>query len=148
MWPILVDLNIAGFPNDLSPDTNLGSRTYNARLAYDFVNQLALPTVAQNNPDVVLDRPSGLYGTVQIAVSDRTSYGVSTADFERVKDEVAPIFQTDLGWPAIDSICKNYSINTIVVNDLDPMWRRLSTLEEERKAVYQNDYYAVFRCSG
>ena len=35
MWPLLVDWNVAGFPNDLSPDTHLGDRTYAASLAYD-----------------------------------------------------------------------------------------------------------------
>ena len=38
-WPMLVDAGIAGFPSSLSPDTQLGKRTFSARLAYDYINQ-------------------------------------------------------------------------------------------------------------
>ncbi len=146
MWPLLVDWQVAGFPNDLSPDTNLGRRTCYARLTYDFVNQLATPTVAQINPDIAVDRPSGLYSTVQFAIADRTAYGVSSLDFETMKDAVAPVFEKELSWPAIDSICAAYEINTMIVDDVDPIWRHLPFLEEERKALFQNDHYAVFWC--
>jgi hypothetical protein len=148
MWPILVDWNIAGFPNDLSPDRNLGDRTYNARLAYDFVNNLPTNTVAQYNPDVVLDRPSGLYGTVQFAISDRTNYGVPQDIYETIKSGISNIFERENSWASIDQSCNDYFINTLVVYDLDPLWKQLPTLEGERKALYQNGYYAIFHCGG
>ena len=60
-WSILVDRNMVGFPNDLSPDTNLGERTYSARLAYDFIHDhIPEEMIIQNNPLTVLDRPGGL----------------------------------------------------------------------------------------
>jgi hypothetical protein len=148
MWPIMVDLRIAGFPNDLSPDTNLGSRTYGARLAFDFVNRLPAPVVAQINPSTVLDRPSGLYGTFQMALSDRTAYGVADDAFQSAKRGIARIFNADLSWASIDTICRQYAIDTIIYSDLDPAWSHLSALERHRPAMYHNDYYAVFRCGG
>jgi hypothetical protein len=148
MWPFLVDWNVAGFPNDLSPDRNLGNRTYDARMAYDFVNKLPTNTVAQYNPDVVLDRPSGLYGTVQFAISDRTNYGVPQDIYNAMKSGISNIFENENSWTSIDQSCNNYFINTLVVNDLDPLWKQLPTLEMERKALYQNGYYAIFHCGG
>lgn len=146
MWPVLVDWNVAGFPNGLSPDTRLGSRTYNARLAYDFINRLSDDAIMQNNPRTVLDRPSGLYGTVRMAISDRTSYGVPKAEYDRMADGIAPIFNESLDWQQIDAVCRQYSIELIIVNDVDPVWRRLPMLEQGREAMYKNDYYAVFPC--
>jgi hypothetical protein len=148
MWPFLVDWNIAGFPNDLSPDRNLGDRTYNARLAYDFVNKLPTNIVAQYNPDVVLDRPSGLYGTVQFAISDRTNYGVPRDIYDVMKSGISNIFERENSWSSIDQSCNNYFINTLIVNDLDPLWNQLPILEGERKALYQNGFYAIFHCGG
>lgn len=146
MWPILVDWNVAGFPNDLSPDRNLGSRTYDARLAYQFVNQLPATTVAQNNPDVVLDRPSGLYGTIQFAISDRTAYGVPPDEYKDKKNGISEIFNKDDTWLTIDGTCKTYFINTLVVNDLDPLWKLLPDLEKVRNPLYQNNHYSVLHC--
>ncbi|HEX8992767.1 MAG TPA: hypothetical protein VF784_13900 [Anaerolineales bacterium] len=146
MWPMLVDWDIAGFPSSLSPDTNLGSRTYDARLAYEFVDRLPSNAVAQADPQVVLDRPSGMYGTVQMAISDRTSYGVPGAEYHRLVSGISPIFQTESEWASIDATCKQYSINVLIFNDVDPIWNRLPTLETERRPIYQNERYAVFTC--
>jgi hypothetical protein len=146
MWPFLVDWNVAGFPNDLSPDRNLGRRTYGASLAYEFVDKLPGTVVAQYNPDIVLDRPSGLYGTVQFAISDRIAYGVPQAYFQRAKTGIADIFDREETWSSIDRSCSNFFINTLIINDLDPLWKLLPVLERERKPLYQNDYYSILHC--
>ncbi len=146
MWPLLVDWNVAGFPNDLSPDRNLGSRTYDARLAYEVANKLPATVVAQYNPNVILDRPSGLYGTVQFAISDRTAYGVPHDIYQVMKTGISDIFEREDTWTSIDQSCNKYFINTLVINDLDPLWKYLPVLELERKPVYQNDYYSILQC--
>ena len=146
VWPMLVDWNIAGFPNDLSPDRNLGVRTFNARLAYDFVNELPKTAVVQYNPNIVLDRPSGLYGTVQFAISDRTMYGVPQNIYKEMKTGISDIFEKENTWESIDLTCIKFYINTLVINDLDPLWNYLPILENERKPLYQNKYYAILEC--
>src|SRR5574341_568033 len=93
VWPMLVDWDVAGFPNGLSPDTNLGSRTYYARLAYEYINEnLPTRTIIQNNPTIVLDRPSGLYGDRQMVISDRTAYGIPKDVYQALENGVALIF--------------------------------------------------------
>jgi hypothetical protein len=147
-WPMLVDLNVAGFPNDLSPDTNLGKRTYYGKLAYEFIDQrIGHEIVIQNNPYSVQDRPSGLYSTAQMAISDRTDYGIPSSIFLSMQNNIGAIFEQNYSnWEGIDQICKRYSIDVIVVNDTDQLWKSLQTLRTLRLPLYGNPYYEVFAC--
>jgi len=147
-WPMLVDLNIAGFPNDLSSDTNLGNRTYAGKLAYEFIDRhIGNDIVIQNNPYSVQDRPSGLYSTGQMAISDRTDYGVPSSVFQSMQKDIGIIFkQSYSNWDGIDQICKKHSIDVIVVNDTDQLWESLNVLKTFRAPLYWNSYYEVFAC--
>ncbi|HEU0297726.1 MAG TPA: hypothetical protein VFR47_33595, partial [Anaerolineales bacterium] len=147
-WPMLVDLNVAGFPNDLSPDINLGSRTHSGKLAYDFIDRrIGHDIVIQNNPYSVQDRPSGLYSSGQMAISDRTDYGISSSIFLSMQKGIGVVFEQNYSnWDGIDQICNRYSIDVIVINDTDRLWQSLSTLSTLRLPLYTNQYYAVFAC--
>ncbi len=147
MFPILVDWNVAGFPNNLSPDTNFGARNYDAKLAYDYINAHLSPNeIIQYNPNIYLDRPSGLYGERQIAISDLTAYGIPETTFQTMQKDVATIFEFDTTWEEIDKKCAQYSIDALVINDLDPLWQRLPELQMQRNSLYQNQYYSVIAC--
>lgn len=147
-WPILVDTGIPGFPTDISPDNQLGRRTYDARMAYEFIrDNLPSDVIVQYNPARQIDRPSGLYGTRQMALADRTAYGVSATTFGFLQSEIGRIFQgQDQTWLAIDQDCHEHSIGVVIVNDTDPLWRLLPMLVQSRLALYQNDHYAIFSC--
>jgi hypothetical protein len=147
-WPLMIDYNIAGLPQGLSLDTQLGARTYAARQAYEFSNQ-AFPenVIYQNNPSSVLDRPAGLYGTRQMVIADRTAYGVLPDQYAAMIKAIEPIFNKNYSsWYDIDSICKQRYIDVLVVNDTDALWESLGALEETRKPFYQNRYYALLPC--
>jgi hypothetical protein len=147
MWPILVDWNVAGFPNNLSPDTNFGSRTYDAKLVYEYINtHLPIDAVIQYNPNIYLDRPSGLYGERQVAISDIAAYGIPESTLKTMQNDVATIFEHNTTWEEIDKKCTQYSIDALVINDLDPLWKHLPDMEKQRGPIYQNQYYAVFDC--
>jgi hypothetical protein len=147
-WPMLVDAGIAGFPSSLSPDTQLGKRTFAAKLAYDYIN-LHTPenTLIQDNPTDPLNRPIGLYANRPIAISGHTAFGVPMQDFKSRADSIAKIFTPGADWAEIDSICATNNIDIIVTTDIDPIWKNLPVLEQQRKPLYQNPYYAVFTCS-
>jgi len=148
-WTILVDSGITGVPNELSPDTNLGERTYDARLAYEYIrDHTPQNMIVQNNPITILDRTSGLYGTRQMVIADRTAYGVSAEVFKEMSTSVGRIFlvQNTKDWSLIDQLCSRYSIQAIVVNDTDPLWSSLPQLKEQRTPIYFNRHYAVLRC--
>ncbi len=148
-WPMAIDRNIVGLPNDLSPDTHLGERTYFAQQTYDYIQEhISGHYVIQYNPTHELDRPSGLYGNHQMAVADRTAYGVSQEEFDRLRKGIGQIFQIQnvAGWEAVDVLCKQYSINYIIVDDTDPVWSSLSNLAIQRPAIFENQYFAIFNC--
>ena len=148
-WSILVDRNMVGFPNDLSPDTNLGERTYSARLAYDFIHDhIPEEMIIQNNPLTVLDRPGGLYGDHQMAIADRTNYGISVGELRRMTEGIGTIFNSpnNSDWKSLDQTCNEFSIDLIIVNDTDPLWSNIETLSIIRPPMYKNTYYAVFAC--
>ncbi len=147
-WPFLVDLKIVGAPNGLSPDAHLGERTYSARLAYAFLSDNTPSSViVQNNPLDFLDHPGGLYGNHQMIISDRTAYGVSPAAFRALADGVGTIFTEQAeNWDMIDASCRQYSINILIIKDLDPLWSSLETLKKERPPLYENKHYALYSC--
>jgi len=149
-WTILVDTGVVGVPNELSADTNLGERTYNARLAYEYIrDHTPQNIIVQNNPTTFLDRPSGLYGTRQMIIADRTAYGVPAEVFREMSTSIGRIFQLKdaRNWNLIDRICKQYSIQAIVIKDSDPLWSSLPGLRQQRTPLYINPYYAVFDCN-
>jgi hypothetical protein len=147
-WSILVDLNVTGPNNGVSPDTHLGERTYEARRAYEYLRTNAAPdAIIQSNPLINLDRPAGLYGSHQMVIADRTAYGVPDDVLKQLSREVGLIFTNPANdWSFIDSICRLYSIDYIIINDLDPIWKRLETLKESREPFYQNIRYIIFAC--
>ncbi len=147
-WPLLVDMNIVGFPNNLSPDTRLGERTFSARLAYEYLQVNTAPRViVQNNPLDFLDRPSGLYGSRQMAISNLTAYGVPAEIYQAFVNNIGGIFtERAVDWDSIDSICRDYSIDILIVKDLDPVWGSLKTLQTLRPPLYENDHYVLYVC--
>ena len=149
-WTILVDTGVAGVPNELSSDTNLGERTYSARLAYEYIrDNTPQNIIIQNNPTDFLDRPSGLYGTRQMIIADRTAYGVPAEVFKEMSTSIGRIFllKNARNWDPIDKLCQQYSIQAIVIKDSDTLWSSLPVLRQQRPPLYINQYYAVFNCS-
>lgn len=148
-WPILVDFGVSGFPNGLSPDTKLGFRNFSARLAYGFINDhLPSNTVLQQNPLTGIDRPSGLYGARQFAISANAPFNVPVSLVKKNSRSISKIFtiENPSSWKEIDLLCGQYFIDVLIVSDLDPLWIYLPSLYKLRPALYKNDYYAVIAC--
>jgi len=149
LWPILIDLGVAGFPTGLSLDNQLGRRTYDARLAYQFIAE-SVPEdiIVQYNPIIFLDRPSGLYGNHQMALADYTAYGIAIEEFQSRVEKISAIFQEDnySDWSEIDKLCHQYYVDVLVFNDTDPIWQNMDILIPQRTALYKNQFYAVFSC--
>jgi hypothetical protein len=142
----IVFLRIA-FPVILGEDT--GRRSYAARLAYDYLrDHIPADIITQNNPLDVADRPSGLYGTHQMVVSDRTAYGVPADAFEKLTNEVGVLFTNGnaSNWQVTDRLCQQYSIDVLIFKDTDPVWDNLTVLKKQRPALYENTHYAILAC--
>ncbi len=147
-WSMLVDAGYVGTPNELSPDLHLGERTFAARQAYDFIREnLPQTALIQSNPADFLDRPSGLYASRPMVISDRSPYGVPLNIFDGMVEGVSRIFlQPATDWEATDVICKEYSIEFLVIKESDALWGSLPGLNEMRQPLYENRYYAVYSC--
>lgn len=126
-----------------------GEQIYSAHLAYDYLrNHIPADTITQNNPEDILDRPSGLYGTHQMAIADRTAFGVPLDVFNKMVSEVAVIFtsQKETDWKKTDAICRQHFIDVLIIKDSDPIWNSLALLKTLRPALYENTHYALFAC--
>ncbi len=147
-WAMLIDMNVTDFPNSISVDNHLGERTYYARLAYSYINEnTPINIVLQSNPQNPMDRPSGLYATRQMAISDRTIYGVPIPVYAKYSHDIGSIFRRKTNtWDEIDAKCSQYKINILVFKDTDRVWESLPDLKTIRPPMYENPYYAVYSC--
>ncbi|HET7145221.1 MAG TPA: hypothetical protein VFI68_14475, partial [Anaerolineales bacterium] len=135
-WPIMTGADVT-------------RKYYSARLAYDFLrDHIPADVVTQNNPLNYVDRPSGLYGTHQMAIADRTSYGVPLAAFNKLVSEVGKLFtnKSMTDWQLTDHLCQEYSINVLIIEDTDPIWNGIPALKMQRPPIYENAHYALFAC--
>src|SRR5258708_16807167 len=93
---------------------------------------------------------SGLYANHQIAAFDLTcgtAFGGSAETCREMIANVLPWFRGEpLADSDIDPICKRYSIRTIFVKDLDPVWHNPQSWIWHRKPVYANAHARVFEC--
>jgi hypothetical protein len=129
--------------------SDIGQRSYSARLAYDYLrDHIPAGIITQNNPLTTADRPSGLYGTHQMVISDRSPYGIPVNVFNELVDEIGVMFtnRNAADWQSIDRRCREHSIDILIFNDLDPAWNSLVTLRMQRPALYENSRYALYAC--
>ncbi len=122
---------------------------YYARLAYDYLrDNVPANAITQNNPLNYVDRPSGLYGTHQMVIADRTSYGVPLDVFNKLVDEIGIIFKSENvnDWQFIDLVCQEYSIDILIIEDTDPIWESIPALKIQRPPLYENTHYTLFAC--
>jgi hypothetical protein len=133
----------------LKVGSEVGRDNFSARLAFEYLRDfLPATAITQGNPLDFLDRPAGLYGTHQMVVSDRTTYGVPLDQYQALAREIAEIFtQTDVAnWDSIDQICKHYNIDVLIFHDSDPIWAGVELLSTQRRALYSNIDYRIFSC--
>src|SRR5258706_4930037 len=127
----------------------VGNRIYSARQAYAVINQtLPEDVVVQYNPASTINRPIGLYGMRQSAISDRTAYGIPTDIYLAKATAVQRIFnlQNISDWLMVDNLCREHFIDVLVIVDGDKLWDSLNVLKLARPPLYMDKYFAVFTC--
>ena len=145
----LLDGTLLRFAYYFSYGSETGHRIYSARQAYTFINDtLPEDVIVQYNPSNSINRPSGLYGMRQSAISDRTAYGIPNDVYLAKVDAVSEIFDLNnlLNWNQVDKLCEQHFIDILVITDADKLWIDLPLLSQERTPLYKDDYYAVFVC--
>jgi hypothetical protein len=145
----VMDITLLRFGYYFRFGPEIGRQIYSARQAYTTIDRtLPQDIIVQYNPTGSINRPSGLYGMRQSAISDRTAYGVPLYEYYSKVNFISEIFnQSNLqNWDTIDSLCKKYFIDVIVVTDGDTLWKSLELLKNQRNAIYMDEYNAVFAC--
>ncbi|MBN8656170.1 MAG: hypothetical protein J0M11_10565 [Anaerolineae bacterium] len=144
----LLNLGLLRFEPILA-GSEFGARSLSARKAYTTILQ-TLPTdiVVQYNPVSYVNRPAGLYGMRQSAISDRTAYGISTDIFLERVAEVGEIFTLKdvSSWQPVDNFCEQNFIDVLVIEDTDTLWESIAILKTDRQPHYLDDTFAVFSC--
>ena len=139
----------------LAMDQSLGRRTYAVREAYEKLKQV-LPgdAVVQHNPNTNPgDLPYGLYADRQTA-ADTAGCGVVFGGDTKLCNSLIPqlnrLFLQPGGVQAneVDSVCRQLSIDALVVKDTDRVWRDRDGWVWKKAPYIANDYARVFLCGG
>jgi len=145
----ILDVTLLRFGYNFAFGPEVGYHIFSARQAYTVINQtLPEDVIVQYNPAGSVNRPSGLYGMRQSAISDRTAYGIPPEQYSAKVAAVSEIFKLKnvQSWDPLDALCKEHSINVIVIVESDPLWESLNLLERQRASLYADDHYAAFTC--
>jgi len=145
----MLDVTLLRFGYNFAFGSEVGYHIFSARQAYTVINQ-SLPedAIVQYNPTGAINRPSGLYGMRQSAISDRTAYGIPQDEYSAKVTAVSEIFNLKelQNWNSLDALCREHSIDVIVVAESDPLWESLDSLEDQRASLYADTYTAVYYC--
>ncbi len=137
----------------LAPDRNLGKRTYALRQAYEALNRkLPQDAIVQHNPNANPgDLFYGFYADHQAAAETSQCGIVFGSDPALCAGIIGPINDlfakpraVDAG--RVDGICKELSIDALVVKDTDKVWADKSSWVWNKQPDLANDYARVFLC--
>jgi hypothetical protein len=145
----ILDVTLLRFGYNFAYGSEGGHQIFSARQAYTVINQtLPKDVIVQYNPSGATNRPSGLYGMRQSAISDRTNYGVPLDQYFAKVEAVSKIFEMKnvQNWEPLYALCNENSIDVIVIMESDPLWQSLDLLGSQRNFIYKDDHYAVFSC--
>jgi hypothetical protein len=152
MFPVLLDRGAIArpiWPRWVVKHREFGKRAFALRSAYEALDsQVPFSAVLQSNPpteDVILHM---LYSRHDAAAGDGecgTDFGGDPGVCALRLQRLAGVFQQP-GGGDVDATCREYGIDALVVEDLDPVWREPSSWIWRRQPAVANDYVRAFRC--
>ena len=149
MFPILMDRGAIAGPSWLVSDGQFGRRAYALRSAYEALDaQLASSAVFQGNPatrDLILHM---LYSGHDAAAGDGEcgeDFGGNADVCAQRLQKLGRLFNLPDG-SDLDATCREYGIEAIVVEDLDPVWREPSSWVWRERPTFDSSYVRAFRC--
>jgi hypothetical protein len=152
-YPVLADRGVAAPIDWMSPDRDLGHRTYAVRSAYQWLRNATTETAAvQASPRVIHHDVFGLiYGgrhTVAGDLTCHTVFGGDPRECAPIAARVAAIFPV-AGASAptnIQEACGALPIDSLVARDTDPVWKNRQSWVWTERPAYSNNYVRIFRC--
>ena len=151
--PFLSDYSSHQIYKWLSPDGKLGERTYAMRQLYEELQtRTTSDAVYQHNPNTdPEDLFNGSYGDRQVASETMTCgsvFGGNSDECGKRIGRIDSLFEDPGAYSAsmIDGVCRELSINILVVKDTDPVWRDRGSWVWNRKPLIANSYVRSFNC--
>ncbi len=138
----------------LSPDHQLGRRTFELRRAYDELDRMlpASATIQADPQDGIGNIPAGLYSDRQMVAGGghcNTVFGGS----EKFCDEVIlprlkPLFDDRQPVTAgeVEDTCREFSITALLFQDTDAVWKDKSSWIWKMRPLLSNDFVRVIKC--
>jgi hypothetical protein len=148
-FPLLSDAGKVDKYAWLSSDDKLGKRTYALRQVYeDLRNTLPAAGIVQHNPDTVPnDLFFGLYAGRQAAADTMTCgtvFGGDAASCPPIVSRLQGLFSGRA--PDPDMVCRDLSIDVLVVKDTDAVWRLRDSWVWTRKPLIATNLARAFHC--
>ncbi|HUZ46958.1 MAG TPA: hypothetical protein VMW54_10010 [Terriglobia bacterium] len=153
-FPILSDFLAVQKCSWLSPDHQLGRRTFELRRAYEELNRMlpASATVQADPEDGIGNVPAGLYSDRQMVAgggSCNTVFGGSEKFCEQViLPRLKPLFDDRQPVTAaeVTDTCREFSITALLFEDTDPVWKDQSSWIWKTHPLLSNDFVRVIKC--
>ncbi len=152
-YPLLSDFTSTPLYAWLSPDRNLGERTFALRAIYDELRRRTpAGAVFQHNPNT---NPSdffhGIYADRQVAAETQGCGVNHGGDASLCKSWYGPIndlFEDPKAFDEtqIDELCRRLSIDVLVVKDTDKVWKDRQSWAWKRTPILRNGYGSAFLC--
>lgn len=152
-YPMLSDVMTLRRHEWLSPDQQLGRRTFDQRRAYEEL-QRVLPenAVVQNNPGVSGGYvPAELYSGRQQAAAGDDCGAVFGGPRRRCEDILPRLKRLYSSQPGADTgelarTCRDLSISALLVKDTDRVWQDRSSWAWREPPLFATEFVRVIRC--
>jgi hypothetical protein len=152
-YPLQSDLAMTNLRPWLTPDRNLGARTFALRQLYEELKRRTpANAVFQHNPDAVpQDNFHSMYADRQLAAETSSCAVVFGGDAGLCQSrigEIEALFQNPKAFDSagIDKACRQLSIDVLVVKDTDKVWKDRESWVWHRTPMVANSYGRAFDC--
>lgn len=153
IYPVLLDDLPMHRYHWLAPDHKLGERTYALRQTYEGLDSvLPLRAIVQQNPNAQPgDLFYGLYAdrqTVAEGAGCSTVFGGPPALCPGIFIPINKLFSesTHLSYAQVKGICRQLSIDVVVVKDTDGVWGDTGSWIWKAEPIVANGYSRAFLC--
>ncbi len=153
-YPVLLDELAIPRYHWLAPDHKLGERTYALRTTYEALDRiLPASAIVQQYPGTNPgDMFYGLYAnrqTVAEGLSCGAVFGGPQALCAATLAGIEPLFSSSaqLSYAQVETICRDYSIDAVVVKDTDSVWRDQDSWIWKAQPAIANAYSRAFLCA-
>lgn len=123
-------------------------KNYAVRLAYqNLLSKYPPQSIIQANPNHARDPFMGIYSERPTIVSDDEYgplFGIDYAKYTKIKECISPLFNGDLSFDVVKTICQKQKISALVVKWNDPIFQNKSSWIYSARPAYQNEFVKVF----